>query len=226
MPRFWVISLLLASMVSLGQTTETPHRGSVQGVVLDGVGKPLPGATVYALPEMDMLKQIRATTDAAGKFTVNDIPEGGVYLGAFKERDGYPYNFFSFFLMPGERRPDKVNVKAGETTKDVVIQLGAKAAYLSIKITDEHGMFLDEGTHLGYVFTRPDIPANRGYYERGANLKGETLMVPPVPFRLTVEAKGYETWHYGGKGWQGQEGLITLKSGETLNLTIRLKRFP
>ena len=48
-------------------------------------------------------------------------------------------------------------------------------------------------------------------------------MVPPVPFRLSVEAKGYATWHYGGEGWQGKAGLIVLKSGESLSLTVPLK---
>jgi hypothetical protein len=49
-------------------------------------------------------------------------------------------------------------------------------------------------------------------------------MVPPVPFRLTVEAAGYEPWHFGGENWQGNGGLINLKSGQSLTLDIRLKR--
>jgi len=48
--------------------------------------------------------------------------------------------------------------------------------------------------------------------------------VPPAPFRATFEAKGYKPWHYGGDKWRGKEGVISLKSGEVLNLTIRLQR--
>jgi hypothetical protein len=50
------------------------------------------------------------------------------------------------------------------------------------------------------------------------------MLVPPVPFRLTVQADGYEPWHYGGKNWARKAGLITLKSGQTLSLAVRLQK--
>jgi len=191
-------------------------RGSIEGTVLDGNGVPLHHAVVYALPEEEMLKPIFVTTDETGKFILKDIPAGNVYVSAYKESDGYPYNFFSFFAMPGEQKP-KVEVKSGETTKDVVVHLGAKAAYLNILIANEQGDPLDEGVQL--IFTRLDVP---GYYQTAVKTR-KSLQVPPVPFRLRAEAKGYETWHYGGEKWEGNEGLISLKSGESLSVSIRLR---
>jgi hypothetical protein len=57
-----------------------------------------------------------------------------------------------------------------------------------------------------------------------ASLAKDDLLVPPAPFRATFEAKWYEPWHYGDEKWRGKEGIISLKPGEVLNLTIRLQR--
>ena len=214
--RLLAISVLVATTFAFAHTQEVSKSGAVEGVVLDGDKKPLPGATVYALPEENMANQLRTTTDAAGKFRLADVPVGMAYIDAYKESDGYPYNFFSFFLSPGEKTPNKVPVTARGTTFGVVIQLGARAAHLQLEITSEDG----EEVQSSLLFDRPDMP---GPYSRGARSK-ESLMVPPVPFRLTVEADGYKPWHYGGENWHGEEGLIALKSGETLKLSVRLKR--
>ena len=185
--------------------SKPPAVGSIEGIVLEGNGKPLSGATVYALPENDMTKQFHTITGDAGKFILDGLPEGGAYLSAFKERDGYPYNFFSFFLSPGEKTP-RVNVRAGEIIKGVTIQLGQRSARLNLEITDQNGKLLNEGVEL--TFRRPDLP---GDYSRGANTE-ESLLVPPVPFRLTVGVKGYKPWHI----------LLSLKPEETRSLSIRL----
>ena len=149
-----------------------------------------------------------------GEFLLGELPEGSFFLSAFKESDGYPYNFFSFFLSPGGKTPIKVQVKAGETTKDVKIQLGQKAARLDIQITTEDGSPVE----ASLIFTRPDLP---GEYSRGASA-AESLLVPPVPFHIAVQAKGYKIWHYTGS----RNGLVALKPGETLALPVRLERLP
>jgi hypothetical protein len=214
--RYLFAVALLVTVAAHGQVDKASGLGSAIGVVLDNAGRPLAGATVYALPEEDMTKQIRTTSDAAGRFTLAGLPAGGVYLDAFKESDGYPYGFFSFYLSPGQRTPLKIKVTAGKATPNVVIQLGLRAAYIQLDVRDEDGTPVNGGVS----FDRPDT---RGPYTRSANAT-ELLMVPPVPLRLTFEAAGYLPWHYGGPRWQGKEGLITLKSGETLRLSIRLKR--
>lgn len=206
---------LAATIATTVQVGRTEHSDSATGVVLDSAGKPLAGATVYALPELDMLHQIRTSTDSAGRFTLRDLPPGSVYLDAFKESDGYPYNMFSFFKSPGERTPVKIKIAAGKVTANVVLQMGLRAAYLQFDITNDDGSPVDGEV----LFDRLDMP---GPYSRGVNAR-ELLMVPPVPFRLTFRAAGYLPWHYGGKRWRAQEGLITLKSGETMRIPIHLK---
>jgi hypothetical protein len=186
-------------------------------MVLDGNGKALPGAMVYGLPGENMREQIRTTADASGRFMLEKLPVGDVYLHAYKEDDGYPDSMFAFYRT-SEHEWVKVSVSAGKTIRDITIQLGVRAAHLSIALTNEDGSSLNEGAQL--IFTRSDMP---GPYRRGVSAK-ESLMVPAVPFRLTVEADGYEPWHYGGKEWQNTAGLITLKSGETLDLSVQLQQ--
>ena len=196
---------LFPSLTRQVPASPSANSGSVSGIVLDGSGKPLPSATVYAMPETDMRRQFHTKSNSEGEFVLGGLAEGSFFFSAFKESDGYPYNFFSFFLSPGEKTPVKVQVRAGESTKDVKIQLGQRAARLDIQITTEDGKPV-EGASL--FFTRPDQP---GRYGRGARA-AESILVPPVPFHLEVQAKGYRVW----------QDAVAPKPGETLALTIRL----
>lgn len=214
--RYLFAVALFVTTAAHGQAGGSNGLGSATGVVLDSAGKPLAGATVYALPEEDMNNQIRTSSDSAGRFTLGGIAAGGAYLDAFKETDGYPYNFFSFFKTPGDRTPVKIKINAGKVTTDVILRKGPRAAYLKFDIATDDGTPVDGELQ----FDRPDT---RGPYSRGVSAK-ELLMVPPVPFRLTLNVAGYLPWHYGGERWGTNAGLITLKSGETLHVSIRLKR--
>jgi hypothetical protein len=201
---------VIGLVLTVAGLAQTPTRGSVEGIVLDGEGKPLAEATIFV---GTLLNGPRTKTTSEGKFTLRDVPAGRVGLQAYKESDGYPYNMFSFFRMPGEQLT-KFDVAAGETVKNVVIHLGAKAAYLKLEVTDEDGLPVS----AGLSFSRPDL-GRYGNYERSAKAS-DVILVPPVPFRLTVEAKGFQPWHYHSE----ESDLISLKSGETLFLPIRLAK--
>jgi hypothetical protein len=209
-----LIPLIALSPLLLCQKSALPTTGSVQGVVVDIDNRPVTGAIVFGLPEADMRHQLRTTTDSDGRFALVDVPVGAIYIDAYNESAGYPYSFFSFFKV--DDRPVKVSVVAGQNTKDVVIRFGPKAAHLNIEITDQGGTRGIEGARL--VFSRDAMP---GAYRRGARPK-ESILVPTVPFRLTVEVPGYKAWHYGGDNWQGKAGLIALKPEESLTLKVRL----
>jgi len=219
----WALALSLAvlsfasPLKSLAQTPQATG-GSVQGVVLDKDSKPIPDANLYALLPHDMRDQFATTnTDSSGKFSFRDLPTGVIYIYAYKLSDGYPYGFFRFFTLPHDQPLVSAKVEAGQVT-DVTIKRGARAAHLNVNVIDENGNPLG-----GYfVFTREDQP---GDYKKGASPE-ESMLVPPVPFRLTVGSEGYEEWHYGGANWKGKNGLITLNSGQTLSLSVRLIHIP
>jgi len=198
--------------------------GSVQGVVLDEGGNPVSGATVYA---EDMRRPIFASSDATGTYTLPDVPVGVAYVFAFKESDGYPNEFWAFYTTNNDHSMLKIEVKPGQVTTGANFHLGPKAAYLKVDATDEKGLPVE----VSYKLERDDqpMPLNTSVPTDprivGGGFINGVMLVPPVLFRLTVLADGYEPWHYGGANWQGRVGLITLKSGKTLKLSVRLRHF-
>jgi hypothetical protein len=211
------VVFLVSLLSGAGAPQDKTVTGSIQGVLLDRDSKPLSGATVYALPLEDMRKPVASsTTDSVGQFSLPDLPAGVILIMAYKESDGYP-NSLSAFFSPDGHPPASLTLGVGQVVIGLTVKLGARAAYLKFNITDENGNRLNAGLR----FTRDDQP---GQYYGTAILGDEAMMVPSMPFRLTVEAEGYEPWHYGGANYTAKAGLITLKSGQTFNLAVRLRK--
>ena len=149
------VFLLLVSTACFGQATQVPRQvksGMVEGVVVDGDGKPLPDATLTSYTQAKGVTRdvMQYQVNENGEFSLR-LPEGKVWLSAHKESEGYPYAFFAFYLMPGQVFPT-VEVKPGETIKGVVVRVGVKAAHLNYEVVDEHGKSV-----LGrFIFTRLD----------------------------------------------------------------------
>jgi hypothetical protein len=209
----FVCLLLFIPILASGQANDSA-TGSAEGIVLDSSGKPVAKATVFV---GTLANGPRTETDTAGRFVLKGLPSGDIGLQAYKESDGYPYDMFSFFLMPGERLP-RFNLSAGQTVSNVVIQLGEKAAFLKLEIRDELGALVDGDIK----FSRPDL-GQYGDYRRNVSSK-DLILVPPVPFRVTVEKDGFAPWHYGAERWRDKEGLITLKPGAIKDLVIVLHK--
>ena len=178
------------------------------GVVLDDEGRFIRDATVYALPEKDMRKQLTTVTDERGRFLLEAVPAGVVYVNAYKESEGLPYNFFAFFKTTG-RTPVKIDVPEGNVATGVVIQVGPKSGYLNVMVMDQDGMMLEQEAAL--VFTRDDMP---GSYKISVKLP-HSMLVPPVAFRFSIEVRGFESWN---------SELIRLRPSEDFNAVVSLKR--
>jgi Carboxypeptidase regulatory-like domain len=200
--------LLIAPLtLPVGARVARQLTGSLQGVVVDSSGKAVSNAIVHALPEQNMLRQIRTTADEQGRFVFKALPPGMVDVDAFKETDGFPYNFFAFFNQNG-RAVTKVEVKASGTTPDVVINLGSKAAHLSINLIDEAGIPIKKPMALS--FTRDDMP---GDYKSSVAAP-YSMLVPCVPFSFSVDVEGYRLWH---------SEVIALRPDETLDVEVKLQ---
>jgi hypothetical protein len=207
-----VMKLLTGVAVSLvtgvavyAQASPATRLGSIQGTVVGEDGQALAGATVFAFS--DLRGQFRATTDANGKFVLAGLPAGNVAIDAFKESDGYPYNFFAFYAVPGRKTPT-VSVTPGMQTQGVVIKLGPKAETLHLDITQADGSAVNGTVHL--ELTRDDVSAP---YSEGARTH-HTMFVPSnVPFRFSVTVPSYKPWN---------SDTITAQEGEALNIAVHL----
>jgi Carboxypeptidase regulatory-like domain len=191
-----------------------PGTGSVRGVVLDEDGKPVAGATVFAA---GTAYKPSAVSNDEGQFLLQGLAPGNWGLLAYKKSHGYPANFFAFFSSTGNVQVPSVDVVGGKVTEKVTVRLGPKAAYLNFEITDETGKPLGASAS----FTRPDMAAG-GEFKSSVGAK-EKFLVPPVPFRLELQAEGCEPWDYGGSDWKSDKGLIKLKPEESLILPVRLR---
>jgi hypothetical protein len=202
-----ITAALVMGLAAHSQATRDSTPASIQGTVLGEDGEPLAGATVYAYS--DMRKQIRATSDAKGNFVVPGAPTGTVYIDAFKESDGYPYNFFGFHKAVGEEI-HKLDVAPGAQIQGVVIKLGPRAARLHLEITQSGGAPVTGD--VGLEFTRDDNP---GPYSESPK-PDHTMLVPSlVPFSFSVTVPGYKVWN---------SRSITAQAGETLNIAVHLDR--
>jgi hypothetical protein len=211
-----VALFLIAALAGWNGVAVMLADGSLEGIVVDEQGRPLQDATVYAIPGHDIHGRVQTATDAGGRFTLVVPSEGDVYLHAFKASAGYPDNFFSFFKtnMP----PMKYRLTSGQVMRDILITLGPKAARLTILVMNSEGVPIPEGNSVQLIFKRDDVP---GYYRRGGGAR-ETILVPPVPFRLVIESPGYKPWRYGTEEGQAKTGIIALKPGEMLSVTAHL----
>lgn len=209
---------LLAYVASSQAIPATTDGGSVEGIIIDENGKPLPDANVYALPARDMRTQIPTVSNAKGYFVIDDLPPGNVYIQAYKESSGYPYAFFSFYKT-NDRQSVKVSVTAGNVTSGIVIQLGPKAAFLKFDLSGSQGRPISSAVA---TFRRDDMP---GDYKRTIQ-NGATIMVPPVPFHLSLEQEGYRPWIYRGATGRDNRAEIRLTPGQSLELKVQFVPTP
>ena len=211
------VLFLFLSVASFSQTAATPGHGAVEGVVVDQQGKPIANMDIDVYWQEDMQTRIgSAKTDSAGKFVAHDLPAELILIYAFKEKAGYLRGFSNFNSVPNDDSIVGVKVEAGQTAT-TTIKRKAMGAYLKLNVTDENGQ------RLLYVVTlrRDDQP---GQFWRKSMAPGDTLQVPAVPFRLSIQSDGYAEWHYGGPNYAGRVGLVTLKPGQTLSLDARLQK--
>ena len=157
---FWILVLL--PMAAYAQSV----RGAVAGVVTDVSGKPVSGAAVEIV-QQETDRRRNATTDAAGEFTVSDLPPGVYRIEA--EREGYRKGVQTFTLPLDREVWIEIPLLAGVRTE-------------TVQVTGARGVLRTDSSALGGLIENHQITGlpldGRNFFELGLLLSG---VFPPAP---------------------------------------------
>lgn len=197
------LSMFILFAFTPASAQETP--GSIEGVIRDLSRAPVSDASVYAYDYYNFRTRINTTADSNGRFVLRDLPPGTYSVHAYKESDGYPDTFFSFFDVGNHNAWRREQVQAGHMT-NVDLELGPKYAVLKLSIMDKKGNPL--GGSIDFTRGKPGVSNP----EFSTGYRPE-ILVPPVPFRFRIKAEGYRIW---------SSKLLSPRSGGIVSLTVRL----
>ncbi len=199
-------------------SVQSKSAGVIQGVVVSLPRTPIPNASVYAENMENMRDKVRGAADKDGKFTLGVHP-GKWFVHAYKEDAGYPDCQLWFGGGASEKAWRVVDVQSGQSA-NLTIELGPKFATLEMFINDEKGTPTGGGLRFTWQGAGTEEQRTSG---TGHDISGfrRYLIPPDRPFKFSIEKEGYEIWR--SKNEKGGD-WITLKSGDTLSATAKLKR--
>jgi len=202
------------------------NSGVIKGIVTTNEGESVSKARVYVwLPTGNWLtRQIGATADDFGGFSLSNLPDGEYAVRAFKEEDGYPDLTFYFYSAAYDAvKWPRVTVTNGNTVQDVVVHVPSpKCGRLLINVIDAktNKMIRDAEVSLTHE-GKPKTLLRSGATKMDGSFN---LLVPPaVPIDLKVSALGYRDWYYKTDGSKGEPKPLLLASDTTKELNISLQ---
>src|SRR6266571_3066537 len=201
----------------LGNAAAPANSGTIAGRVLSPEGQPVPGATVFvSRPELVLGKLPSSHTNSLGAFRIKGLAPGTYSVNASKEEDGYAPTDSAFHAL-GPVRALEVTVYAQQPTPELVIQLGPKLARLVGRVVDAKKN--EPVVNAQITLTRVDDSDHA--YSTGPNAKAEfDVLVPPVPFTITVTAAGYKDWHFRHEGPKKPVDKLELPPNTTKEMNI------
>ena len=168
-------SLLALIGCALSMPAQTPSGGTIAGVVLDGSGRPVPDADVFALPE-----KARARTDSAGRFTITKLGAGFYHVRV--RHLGFRPTEITTDLANNGRVELKFELASRPVVLDsVVVQADGKCPGMSYT-----GFLCRRRTGKGVYLTDDDL-ADKGAVELGevfVDVKGFDIERRPTRFGL------------------------------------------
>jgi len=207
---------LLVPFFTPGRNTRNTEieEGVIQGVVLDDIGNPLPGAKVHAeLKGVAMRKAIRfVESDQNGFFVIDRLEFGTYYVEAMKEEDGYGGMSWSFF---NDKPLPTVQVSAQTRIADVVVSLGPKAGILIGTIRDAV-----TGKPISAGFDLVQVKDRTKWMGTGAAPDFRVLIPSSKDIEVKVSAPGYDAWVYPGPNLVPQP--LRMEPGSEAHLDILL----
>ena len=185
-----VLTLALAVASALTYSQAQDHSdGQIRGNVIDRSGNPVPGATVYVVPQditFDGITRRSVKTNGKGMFDFRgSFPLGAYQLYSRKAADGYPDRSDSFYADSSVESP-KVNLTEDHSFATVTVTMGEKAGVLVGRVVDAK--------------TRVPVKAKLVFWDENGNDhsvfvngKFRTLLPPEKDLTMMVIMPGYGT---------------------------------
>ena len=203
---------LLMLICSVALFAQAPIRSPLQasGIVLDGLGQPVSGATVtcHLLHKPVAGQMPWALTDTAGRFVVHVGWEGEYEITAGKEEDGYPVKFWGLY---GDKIPTRVTLDSSTPRVDnLVVIIGPKAGILTGSVSDAiNNKPLKPHFHMwraGFDADMGSMPSEPPEFQ--------VLIPSGIRMGFSIGADGYEDWNF--------QGDLLLSPGEIKRVDIKL----
>ncbi|MFL6373622.1 MAG: carboxypeptidase-like regulatory domain-containing protein [Pyrinomonadaceae bacterium] len=187
MPAF---ALLLAFSASSFPQSPIAGHYVIAGQAFDGEGRVLADAQVTALPDQLIGKAPIATTDKAGKFTIEASKTGKWMLFVSKLSAGYPSNYFRYFY-PEDPSRTEVTVPESGVVEPVVLRTGAPMGMLQVQLeSDAAGQSIED---VRVKLCRLESPGYCFTTVRPRVLSPGVIRIPVAASRtaVTISAAGY-----------------------------------
>jgi len=215
-PARWILIVPWSAIFLAAQTV-----GTINGVVIDPDGNPVPDARVRLADAPVRAMNIEKTTPTGtdGKFVIGNVKWGTYTLQAMKPEEGYPDPFVLMYRYHVVQ--PTATVSPAQPVADIVVPIGPKAGQLRISIADAAtGKELDSATMT--LVRRDDEFVKTSIPVAGAPVlvPAETLLV------IAIHVDGYSDWYYPGRTVRGLAEPISLGSGEQKTLRVRLQPLP
>lgn len=220
--RMVITTLLLLSSVGVANARTT---GSIKGLVVDEVGKPVKLASVLArdiesspsgLIEVQMGAVPWVQADEQGQFIIRGLAVGHRYkLYTKKEEDGYPDTTIPTY-NPNDDAPTVVASDAPRSSSDIRLQMGPKAVVFSYDLNDAvTGKPIQD-----YTITVTRVDTN--YSFSGVNRDNRVLLPADTDMNIKFEVKGYQPWYYPGHTTKEAAAPVRGSGGEERHISILL----
>lgn len=194
--------LVVTGWVDLEIVLDTSRRANLEGQMVDPQGRPVPGMTLWlASSQPSERRNIPVTGDGAGRFVVDELPEGRVAIGTHAAP---LYSFSGIQINPGEvnrvrLRLDFGNGRLAGFVSDSsgrpiavarsellwsTVENGVRSQSKHETVTDANGYFLfnnlGETTH-NLTISAPGYRSARHQVETGANSIELTVQLSEIP---------------------------------------------
>jgi hypothetical protein len=207
---FWAVVAVVSALtgVSIGQ-----GNGSIHGIVLDDIGKPVKDATVYATPLDRPLASVIPCdiSDEGGAYSISTLDYGRYSVSVAKPDEGYPESDMTFYTG-FHARLNVVKLSAKNQSKSMALHLGKKAGILKGTVAEVGtGKPLNANVEFRWVSDPQNFLSGSGL----ANAQFRILVPSDVAVTMVVSLAGYDNWSV--------RKAVLLHPGEELNLSIRLR---